>query len=172
MEENLKNSNNNNLLLNNDIYNYYRPNRSRSCCLECQLCFCEIYVGLFDFYTNLRVLCKCCFTFYCYLLYYIIKEGFYLIKFIFLFPYIIMLYNFYKYCTRDFFFIFILLLFIPYFICFSILSISLFSIICFPSIYITKYRKLIKAFYITYVNEIPFNLIEIDKENNDNENND
>ena len=163
MEENLRNPNNNN----HNIYNYNIPNRGISCCLEFQLCCLEIFAGLFDFKTNIEVLCKCCFTFYCYLIYYIIKEGFYLVKFIFLFPYIIMLYNIFKNGTRDFFFFITLLLFIPYFICFSILSFSLFSIICFPSIYITKYRKLIKAFYIKCANELPFNLIEIDNENND-----
>ena len=146
MRQNLNNSN-----------NVIIGNESRTFC-PCELCKGIIF------------LLKCIFTFIFYLLYYILIESFYLFRFIVLFPYIFMLYNLFEKKSNDLKLYLYILLFIPFFICFSIMSISLFSIFCFPSVYITKYRKMIKKLYNRFLDKVPFALLKIkdDEDNNDN----
>ena len=155
MEENLKNPINNNVnnnVNNNLILNHnrnYNRGRNRNNITDC----CHD-VPLF----------KCCFTFYCYFIYYILKQAFYLLRFIFLFPYVFMLYNYYRFNLEGFLIYFLLSLFLPFFICFSIFSISLFSVICIPSIYNTRYRHFVKTFYTDFLDEIPFTILIIENE--------
>ena len=155
MENNLKNPhirniNNNDLNLLININNRNIRNNNNCC-----ICF---YYSLI-LYTIVKFLI----TFILYLFYNIAKESFYLIKFIFLFPYIFMSSNAFEYLNMNVLLYISFLLFIPFFICFSILSLSLFIIVCIPCIYNTAYRNMINRFYFKYNNSLPYSLITINE---------
>ena len=148
MENNLKNPhirniNNNDLNLLININNRNIRNNNNCC-----ICY---YYCLF-----LYIIVKFLITFIFYLFYNIAKESFYLIKFIFLFPYIFMFSNALEYLNMDVLLYILFLLFIPFFICFSILSLSLFIIVCIPCIYNTAYRNMINRFYFKYNNSLSY----------------
>ena len=168
MEENLKNPNArlnylnvDDLFLNNNAfrnghYNIYRD-RNIECCIKCNVSIATCLLNLYRFVL----------TFFFYLAYYIAKEGFYILRFVFLLPYTFMFYNLFKYCKKDFLFYIFILLLVPFFICFGILTLGISCAICLPSVYNTYYRNYLKRYYTKLINDIPFTLITIENEENE-----